>query len=151
MPAIRKSGKPNINGNYLKKASTAIAQNTVLTIDATGYLIPATAVTTNIKGIAQETIATTDADYATARNTFVDIPLPGDLFTMDCNTTITQAMVGELFDLASAGVVDNSDALGAVDVVELVSIVQPTYTSAALPSIGVFRFNPVVLLSTTAA
>lgn len=69
---------------------------------------------------------------------------------MDCNTTITQAMVGNFFDLASATVVDNSDALGAVDVVQLVRIEKATYTDAANPSYGVFRFNPVVLLQTDA-
>ncbi len=147
----RKSGKHNISADYLKKASTAIAVGDVLTIEsATGHLIPATASTTNIKGIAIQKVASTDSDYATARNTFVDIPLPGDLFVMACNTTITQAMVGDFFDLADSQVVDNSDTLGAVDVVELVSIVQPTYTSATSPSLGVFRFNPLVLLQTSA-
>lgn len=151
MAAYRKAGKPNLSGDYLKKASTAITQNTVLAIDDNGYLIPATATTTNIKGIAQEKIASTDSDYATARNTFIDIPLPGDLFEMDCNTTITQTMVGEFYDLASAGVVDNSDELGAVDVVEIVAIKQATYTDANNPSVAIVRFNPLVLLQTTAA
>lgn len=151
MAAYRKAGKPNISGDYLKKASTALAQNTVLAIDDDGYLIPATATTTNIKGIAQEKIASTDSDYATARNTFIDIPLPGDLFEMDCNTTITQTMVGEFYDLASAGVVDNSDESGAIDVVEIVAIKQATYTDANKPSVAIVRFNPLVLLQTTAA
>lgn len=146
MVAIRKSGKPNLTGDYIKKASQAIARNSVVCLDANGFLIPATATTTNVKGIAQEAIASTDSDYATARNTTIDVPLPGDLFTMDCNTTITQAMVGNFFDLADANVVDNSDALGAIDVVELVRIEKATYTDAANPSVGVFRFNPSVLL-----
>lgn len=151
MATYRNSGKPNISGQYLKKASTAIAQNTVLAIDDDGFLIPATATTTNIKGIAQEKISATDSDYATARNTFVDVPLPGDQFEMDCNTTITQSMVGEFYDLASAGVVDNSDELGAIDVVEIVAIKKATFVDAANPSIAIVRFNPLVLLQTTAA
>lgn len=76
MVAIRKSGKPNITGDYIKKASQAITRNSVVCLDANGFLIPATAVTTNVKGIAQEAIASTDTDYATARNTYVDVPLP---------------------------------------------------------------------------
>jgi hypothetical protein len=151
MAATRQSGKPNLTGDYIKKASTAIARNSVVSLDTNGFLVPAAAATTNVKGIAQEAIASTDSDYATARNTTIDVPLPGDLFLMDCNTTITQAMVGDFFDLADANVVDNSDALGAVDVVELVRIEKATYTSAANPSVGVFRFNPVVLLETHTA
>ncbi len=147
----RRKGKHNTSADYLKKASTAIAYGDVLTIEsATGHLIPATAATTNIKGIAMEAILSTDSDYATARNISVDVPLPGDLFEMACNTTITQAMVGDFFDLATAKVVDNSDALGAVDVVEIVAILQPTYTSATNPSIAIVRFNPLVLLQTSA-
>lgn len=151
MTANRNSGQPNISGQYLKKASQALALNTVLAIDDNGYLIPATATTTNIKGIAQELVASTDSDYATARPTYIDVPLPGDQFTMDCNTTLTQSMVGEFYDLASAGVVDNSDELGAIDVVEIVAIKQATYTDANNPSVAVVRFNPLVLLQTTAA
>lgn len=152
MAAYRNSGKPTISNAYIKKASTAIAIGDVVTVDAaTGHIIPAVAGSTNVKGIALERIASTDSDYATARNTYIDIPLPGDLFEMDCNTTITQAMVGDFFDLASAGVVDNSDLLGAVDVVELVAIKQPTYTSAASPSVGIFRFNTNVVFDTPTA
>lgn len=148
----RRSGKPNLSSLFLKKASTAIAQGAVLTVEAaTGHVTNGTAATTNVKGISMETIASTDSDYATARPILVDIPLPGDLFEMACNTTITQAMVGDFFDLADSQVVDNSDLLGAVDVVELVGIVQPTYTSATSPSVGLFRFNPTVVLATPVA
>jgi len=152
MAAYRNSGTPKISNHFIKKASTAIAIGDVVTVEAaTGHIIPAVAGSIQVKGIAQELIASTDADYATARNTYVDVPLPGDLFEMACNTTITQAMVGDFFDLASAGVVDNSDLLGAIDVVELVAIKQPTFTSAAIPSVGIFRFNPKVLFETPAA
>ena len=152
MAAYRNSGKPNISGDYIKKASTAINIGDIVTLEeATGHIIPAVAGSTNVKGIALEKIASTDSDYATARNTFIEVPTPGDLFEIACNTTITQAMVGDFFDLASAGVVDNADDLGAVDVVELVAIKQPTYTSAASPSVGIFRFNPLVVFQTNAA
>lgn len=148
---VRYSGKPNLTGDYIKKASTAIPAGTVVTIEsATGYVIPATAVTTNIAGIAQEVVSSFDTDYATARNTYLDVPLPGDLFEIECNTNITQAMVGDFFDLLNSGVVDNSDALGQVNVVELVKIKDPVFVNSNNPSVGVFRFNPVVLLSTSA-
>lgn len=151
MAAYRHSGTPKISNYLIKKASTAIAIGDVVTIeDATGYIIPAVAGSTQVKGVAQERIASTDTDYATARNTTVDVPLPGDLFEIACNTTITQAMVGDLFDLASAGVLDNSDALGAVDVLEIVAIKKATYVDANNPSIAIVRFNPAVLLSVSA-
>lgn len=145
MAAIRFSGKDNIFGLGLKKASTAIALNSVLTIDSTtGYLQPAVTASTQLAGVARELVASTDSDYATVRNTYIDVPKPGDLYAIDCNTTITQAMVGDMFDLASATVVDNSQA-ATVKHVRLVAIIQPTYTSALSPSVGLFEFNPSVL------
>lgn len=150
MPAIRSTGADNITGKYLKKASTAIALNSVLTMDSTtGHLQPAVTASTNIKGIARQLVASTDADYATARPTIIDVPAPNDLYEIDCNTTITQAMCGDDFDLASATVLDNSQA-GTVKHCQIVSIKQPTYTSAALPSIAIVRFNPDVLFQTSA-
>jgi hypothetical protein len=77
MAAVRKNGAPKISNTFIKKASTAIAIGDLLTVEAaTGHLIPATAATTNVKGIAQERIASTDDDYATARNIYVDTCLP---------------------------------------------------------------------------
>lgn len=150
MVAIRYNDVDNIVGLMLKKASTAIALNSILTVDSTtGHLQPAVTASTNLAGIARELVASTDSDYATARNTFIDVPRPSDLFVMDCNTTITQAMVGDDFDLASATVVDNSTG-GTVKHVKLVAIQQATYTSAASPSYGIFRINPVVVYQTSA-
>lgn len=151
MPAIRHSGVDTIVGLMLKKASTAIVANSFLTVDSTtGHLQPAVTASTNLAGIAKEVVATTDTDYATARNTFIDVPTPASLYEIDCNTTITQAMVGDTFDLASATVVDNSIA-GTVKHVKLVAIGRnATFTSASNPSYGIFRVNPVVLFQTSA-
>lgn len=141
----------NVSTKFLKKASQAIDLNSVLSVDANGYLIPATAVTTNIKGISLEKISSTDTDYATARSIAIDVPKPGEVFEMACNTTITQSMVGMLYDLADANTVDNSDDSGAVDVIEIVGIVKATYSSATDPSIALVRFNPAPEFSVTAA
>jgi len=151
MSVFRQSGKMNVSSKFLKKASTAIDLNSVVSVDANGFLIPATASTTNIKGIALEKIASTDTDYATARPIIIDVPHPGEVFEMACNTTITQTMVGMLYDLADANVVDNSDDSGAIDVIEIVGIVKATYTDAANPSIALVRFNPAPEFSVTAA
>lgn len=151
MSVFRQSGKPNVTLNFLKKASQALDANSVVSIDANGYIIPATAVTTNYKGIVLQKVASTDSDYATARAVPIDVVKPGELFEMACNTTITQTMVGMLYDLADANVVDNSDDSGAIDVIEIVGIVKATYVDAANPSIALVRFNPVAEFSTTAA
>lgn len=150
MVAIRYNGEKQLNGLGLKKASTACALNSFATYDSTtGHLQPAVTASTNIAGLFQELVASTDSDYATARNTYIDVPRAEDLFVIDCNTTITQAMVGDDFDLASATVVDNSQA-GTVKHVKLVAISQATYTSASSPSYGIFRVNPVVVYQTSA-
>ena len=151
MAVFRKEGKDNLTSTFLKKASTAISANSVLSVEpTTGLLIPATATTNNVKGISRAKIASTDTDYTTAREILIDVPRPSEIFEMDCNTTITQAMVGDLFDLADANTVDNSDALGAIDVIEIVGIKQPTYTSATNPSVAYVRFVPSVLFGVSA-
>lgn len=150
MGAIRDSGKDNITKRYLKKASTVFANNAVVTVEsATGHVIPIIAASTNIKGITRETITAADVDYATARGITLDVPRPEDLFVMPFSATITQAMVGDNFTLADSLVVNNTDAVAAVHV-QLVGIVQATFTSAANPSYGLVRFSPVALFQTSA-
>ena len=150
MSVFRRQGKTTTSLTFLKKASQAIDLNSVVSIDADGYIIPATASTTNIKGIALEKISSTDSDYATARAIPIDIVKPGELFEMACNTALTQTMVGMLYDLADANTVDNSDDSGAIDVIEIVGIVKAAYASGN-PSIALVRFNPTPEFSVTAA
>lgn len=84
----------------------------VVFVDANGFLDKAGATTgaETIVGVVQETIASTDTDYATARPISVDVAEKGDngdlfLATVSVGTP-TQTMVGEVHDLASDGTVD---------------------------------------------
>lgn len=141
MPAIRQQSKDNIIWTA-KKASTAISNNAVLTYDSsTGTVQPAVTASTNLAGVSRKVVASTDTDYASTTLIPMDVPAPNDLYVLDCNTTVTQAMVGDDFDLASSVLLDNS-AAGTVKHVKLVGGVGTTK--------AVVRFNPVVLFQTSA-
>lgn len=68
----RISGAPNIHP-HAKAASTVFAFNDVVAKDSTGYLVRATAATprSEIVGLIQREVLSTDADYAS--NTLVPV------------------------------------------------------------------------------
>lgn len=107
----RTKSEPNIQ-SYVKKASTAFNLGDAVFIDSNGFLDKAVAATTpsDIIGVIQETIASTDSDYATARDVAVDVAEKGDngdwfIAAVGAGTP-AQTNVGEAHDLDSAGKVD---------------------------------------------
>ncbi len=111
MDCQRISGEPRIRG-YKKKASTAIAQGDILYLDTSGFVLPADASSGGnaIVGVSMETVLSTDADYAVAREIAVDVAEKGgngDRFLLEVGTgTPAQTHVGEAHDLTSAGKAD---------------------------------------------
>ena len=129
----QKSGKIDILP-YKKAASTAFTRNDVVTKDASGYLVLATATTprSEVIGLIDRDVVSTDSDYAS--NTMCQVTLvggEGKEFECDVDGTLTQAMVNEQFDLNDEDSVDvTSNAIGHVTLVRYISA-----------SKGVFKFN----------
>jgi len=118
----RKNGAHKI-AYFAKKASTAIPLGAIVSIDSNGYLIPATASSTNHIGVCMEVIATTDADYTSTRKVMVDICNSStDQFEAEVSAgTVAQTAVGAYYNLNSTGdKVDlSATAVKAVFVVEI--------------------------------
>lgn len=99
----RKNGQHNIK--YFKKlASTAFTNGALTCVDSNGYLIPATASTTEHVGVILRAVTATDSDFASA--TFVPVDMCGstDMFIADVSAgTVAQTAVGEFHDLNSTG------------------------------------------------
>lgn len=99
----RKNGENKIAW-FAKKASTAIPNGAIVSIDTDGFLIPATASTTTHVGVCMEAIASTDADYSSTRKVMVDIANPTDQFEAEVSAgTVAQTNVGAFYDLNSTG------------------------------------------------
>lgn len=82
--------KTGVNLQYAeKKASTAMTEGTLLTVDAAGRLTPAADDSTFIKGIAVRRVTSADADYAATSVTAYDEPREGELFVMSVDDTST--------------------------------------------------------------
>lgn len=112
MIKINSGNNPVIN-QYKKKASQVFAYNDVVTTDASGFLIPATATTALAKiiGLVQKDVVATDDDYADT--TFIPVMEVGSVseaqFVADVGTgTAVQAMVGLVYDLKNATELDVS-------------------------------------------
>jgi len=114
---------------YKKAASTVFAQNDVVTKDASGYLVRATASTprSQLIGLIRRDVASTDADYAS--NTLVEVETFLDdsvefIATVDTGT-LTQAMVGSQYDLADHNGIDVTvTAVGHVTITRFLSATQ---------------------------
>lgn len=94
-------GDVEIN-KYVAPASTAFAFNDVVTRDSAGKLAKATATTprSELLGLIQQTIASTDSDYASDKAVAVLEFNEDAEFEADVDTgTAVQAMVGRRFDL----------------------------------------------------
>jgi len=72
-----------------KKASTAIALNTLLTLDSSGLLIPAVTASLFTVGVSHTTVLATDPDYASTTEIQYDAARDGDLFIMDVDDAST--------------------------------------------------------------
>jgi hypothetical protein len=111
MNFVRQHSEPNIQP-YVKKASTVMNFGDAVFISS-GVIDKAGATTAakDIIGVVQETIAATDADYATARDIAVDVAEKGDnadwfLALVGTGTPVLATHVGNSYDLTSAGAVD---------------------------------------------
>lgn len=138
MSIFRNSDFTNIRDSK-KKVSTAIAKDVAVYYDGTGFVVPAVAGSTNLRGVSRETIATTDADYASTRSIGIDVPTSGDEFVIDTSADTADAQVGKMYDLASAGVLNNG-ATGTVKHFKMVGYVGATTDRKAL-----VVFNPSVV------
>ena len=76
-----------------KKASTAIALNTLLTLDSNGQLIPAVTASLFTVGVSLSTVLSTDSNYATTDEIQYDAARDGDLFIMSVNDAATAGFV----------------------------------------------------------
>ena len=97
---------------HKKKASTAMTIGQIVAKDSNGFLIPAIAATAaaDCVGVIQETIASTDTDYASTREVLVDCFRKGnrgDWWDLEVETgTPAQTHEGETHDLTAAGKAD---------------------------------------------
>ena len=99
----RKNGQHNIM-YFRKKASTAFINGGLCNVDSNGYLLPATNTSANHVGVILITVASTDADYASATFVPVDVCRTTDLFIADVSAgTVAQTAVGAYYDLNSTG------------------------------------------------
>lgn len=76
-----------------KAASTAITENTLLTRDSNGRLIPAVAASTFVVGVSAERVVAADSNYAATSELVFDEPREGDLFIMDVDNASTAGFV----------------------------------------------------------
>jgi hypothetical protein len=99
----RATGKPKIEW-LIAAASTAFTNGGLTYWDGSGAIIPADATSGNHAGIILDAIESTDDDYASTKKVPVDVPTAEDIFYADVATgTLTTAMVGNYYDLNSAG------------------------------------------------
>lgn len=99
----RKNGAHEIK-YFKKKVSTAFTNGALTSVDSNGFLIQATATSTNHVGIIMKAVTSADADYAVATYVPVDMCRPTDLFIADVSAgTVAQTVVGEYHDLNSTG------------------------------------------------
>ena len=107
MALIRVSGTANIQP-FIKTASTALIGNSGV-VTSSGQLVASQAGDKVCLGIALETIASTDGDYATARPVLVDMLGPTDVVQCTVTGTLTAAMVGSYFDFSDSVTLDAGD------------------------------------------
>lgn len=90
-----------------KTASAAFTINTLVSPSG-GYFITATTSATEILGVLQTTIASTDADFASATAEPVILPQADDTFEADLTntTTFTATFVGLQCDIVAGAYVD---------------------------------------------
>lgn len=122
-----------INGEHIindfdAPASTAFAFNDVVTRDSNGRLAKATATTprSELLGLIQATITSSDDDYASVKTVPVLEFHEGAEFLADVDTgTLTTAMRGLRYDLADHNGIDvTSQGQKAVEVVRYISTTQ---------------------------
>lgn len=109
MAVIRKRGKVK-TVPFPVTTSTAFTRDTFVKLTS-GLIAPATSGDdsgTTI-GVIRQTIAATDADYATARTVEIEVPLEKHVeYEIDVNAGLLSTDLGTEYDLAGAGTIDHS-------------------------------------------
>lgn len=106
--------------------STAFTKGDIVSYSS-GYLIPATSSTAAVThaGVIKKTIASTDADYASARLVPVEVPVEKNVVWIgDVTSGLVAADVGLLVDLTNAGTIDRSAS--TVDAAQVRSVISTT-------------------------
>lgn len=104
--------------------STAFSNGALVSIGAAGTLIEAVDNERNSLGVIRHAIASTDADYATARMVEVEVPVEKHVvWEADATAaTFVAADIGDEFGISSALLVDRTDVTNRVfKVLEVVS------------------------------
>lgn len=131
----RISGHPKLE-YWPKAASTAMTYGALSKADGSGHAVNANATSGDHLGIIMRKVVSTDGDYASAT---VKIPIdflsPEDIVEADVSGTLTAAMVGNAYDLTSAGDTVNV-AAQAKKVVTCVGFISATK--------GLFKVNAMV-------
>lgn len=123
---------PSMNLQYAPKAaSTVITENTLLTRDASGRLIPAVDASTSVVGVAVSRVTAADADYAANSLKAYDEPREGDTFIMDIVNT-TSVVPGLAMTLLNAGTINTFANIGGQTQVVIRKIVSPTKVEVTL-------------------
>lgn len=112
MSAFRKSGISNMI-MVPKKASTAFPAHSFVTFDAgTGFIKPLVATDPSVFGVIQQTIASTDGDYASNTMVLVDQGALDQIWEIDVSnggaaTPFAQTDIGQFFKMGgTASLID---------------------------------------------
>lgn len=109
MAVRRISGKVKTQ-SFPVTTSTAFTKDTFVKL-TNGLIAPAAAgddVGTTV-GVIRQTIASTDADYATARNVEIEVPVEKHVvYEIDVNAGLLSTDLGTEYDLAGAGTIDHA-------------------------------------------
>ena len=132
MPVFRHDVAGDKSGVNLRRApkaaSTVIEENTFLTHDAAGRLVPCDDTSTYIVGISAERVTAADDNYTSTDEIVYDEPREGDLFIVDVDDAGTAGFVAgverALNDVAGevkAGALDGVDDVATVRVVKVLT------------------------------
>lgn len=109
MAVIRKSGKVK-NVLLPVTTSTAFTKDTFVKFTS-GLLVPCVSgdAAIDIEGVIRNTIAATDADYATARMVAIEVPTEKHvIYEIDVNAGLLSTDLGTEYDISGPGTVDHS-------------------------------------------
>lgn len=94
---------------YPKKASTAFTNGALVYPDGSGAVQPADSTSGNHIGVIQQTIASTDADYAANTEVMVQKAYADNIYEVAVGAgTFTTAMIGGQYDLTDSVSIDVS-------------------------------------------
>lgn len=127
----RISGHPKLEW-LPKAASTAMTYGALGKMDGSGHVVNGNATSGDHVGIIMRAVLSTDDDYALNSKVPVDFLSPEDVVEADVTGTLTTAMVGNRYDLTSAGDTVNVGAQ-AKNVVTCVGFISATR--------GLFKVN----------